>query len=274
MAKTKTTQHYFRKSNLAEIIDFGQNEFDGNFTLRVTNYTASIKAGNEKFFFANEPMDKTAFRYYQKINKELGGEIRETPGTIKYFDFSGMDRNQEITHLWCVDINSAYLSVLKNEKVITPETFGWINTTSRKNAKTKISRLKAVGMFAKNPLEVIYTNKEITKFSHERNPFQWVFFTACQKTGEAMELCKKELGDDYLFYWVDGIFTRKNPEKIVKILKTLGFQSKIEYVTKLKKTDKNIVFEKEGKQKILFLPQTYSEEIREFDLSLKNTITL
>ena len=56
-------------------------------------------------------------------------------------------------------------------------------------------------MFASNPMKLIFENGEITDFEQKRNPFAWVFFLACQKTGEAMEMCKKELGDDFLFYW-------------------------------------------------------------------------
>jgi regulatory protein YycI of two-component signal transduction system YycFG len=132
-------------------------------------------------------------------------------------------------------------------------------------------------MFASNPMKLIFENGEITDFEQKRNPFAWVFFLACQKTGEAMELCKKELADDFLFYWVDGIFFRNNKEKIAKIteiLKTLGFNSKLENVSNLRKSEKTLLFNKDGKEKILFLPQTNFEEMKEIKMKLGKYTTL
>lgn len=270
----KTHTRFYKKKNIQEILSFAKNEFEGNFLMKVTNYTCSIKNGKDRIFFGGEPTDTRAFRYFNKMNKEIGGELRDTPEKIKYHDFTGISQNEKIEDLYCVDINSAYLSVLKNEKVISEETYQYINSTSRKNKKSKLARLKSVGMFAKHPLEITYKNSEIEKYTNERSPFAWVFFLACQKTGEAMEIVKKEIAEDYLFFWVDGIFTRKNPEKIVEILKTLGFNSKIEIITNLKKSEKNIVYYKEGKQKLLFLPNNYSGEKREIEMNIENYTTI
>ena len=270
--------HYLRPMPIQQIIDFAKLEHDGNFTLKISNYTANLKAGEHNYLFAEDIIDTKAFRYYQKMNKQLGGEIREIPQNVKYHDFSGLTKSEEtIEDIICIDISSAYLSVLKNEKVISEETFDWINNTSTKNKKSKTARLKSVGMFASNPMKLIFENGEITDFEQKRNPFAWVFFLACQKTGEAMELCKKELGDDFLFYWVDGIFFRNNQEKIAKIteiLKTLGFKSKLENVNNLRKSEKTLLFNKDGKEKILFLPQTNFEEMKEIKMKLGKYTTI
>lgn len=263
---------------LQAIIDFAKKEHDGNFTLKISNYTASVKAGEHAYFFSEDVIDTKAFRYFQKMNKEVGGEIREIPTNVKYHDFSGLVNSEEtIEEILCIDISSAYLSVLKNEKIISENTFNWINNTSTKNKKAKTARLKSVGMFAKNPMKLIFEKGEIIEFDQTRNPFAWVFFLACLKTGEAMELCKKELGNDFLFYWVDGIFFRNNKEKIPKILeilKTLGFKSKQENVRNLRKSEKTLLFNKDGKEKILFLPKTNFEEMKEIKFTIPKYTTL
>jgi len=270
--------HYMRPMPIQKIIDFAKDQHDGNFTLKISNYTANLKAGEHNYLFAEDIIDTKAFRYYQKMNKQLGGEIREIPENVKYHDFSGLTKHNEIIEdILCVDISSAYLTVLRNEKVITQDTFNWINTTSTKNKKAKTARLKSVGMFASNPMKLIFENGEITNFEQNRNPFAWVFFLACQKTNEAMELCKKELGNDFLFYWVDGIFFRNNKEKIEKIteiLSTLGFKSKQEIVRNLRKSEKTLLFNKDGKEKILFLPQTNFEEMKQIKIKLGKYRTL
>jgi len=276
--KKHTYTHYFKPMPLQEIIDFARKEHDGNFKLKISNYTASVKAGDHAYFFSEDVIDTKAFRYFQKMNKEVAGEIREIPTNVKYHDFTGLVKSEEtIEDIICIDISSAYLTVLRNENIISENTFDWINTTSRKNKKAKTARLKSVGMFARNPMELIFENGEIKNFEQNRNPFAWVFFLACQKTGEAMEICKKELGEDFLFYWVDGIFFRNNKEKIpiiLEILKTLGFNSKQEIVSNLRKSEKTLLFNKEGKEKILFLPKTNFEEMKEIKFTIPKFTTL
>lgn len=276
--KEHTYTHYFKPMPLQQIIDYANKEHDGNFTLKISNYTASVKAGKHNYLFSEDIIDTKAFRYYQKMNKEVAGEIREIPTNVKYHDFTGLVKSEEIIEdIICIDISSAYLSVLRNENIISENTFDWINSTSTKNKKAKTARLKSVGMFAKNPMKLIFEKGEIKEFDQTRNPFAWVFFLACQKTGEAMEKCKKELGDDFLFYWVDGIFFRNNTEKIPKILeilKTLGFNSKQENVRNLRKSEKTLLFEKDGKEKILFLPKTNFEEMKEIKFTIPKYTTL
>jgi hypothetical protein len=68
--------------------------------------------------------------------------------------------------------------------------------------------------------------------------------------------------EKYLFYWVDGIFVKENPEIIVENLARQGFQSKIEIVENLRVYPKSIIYNKDGKEKILFLPQCNGEEIK------------
>lgn len=261
--------HHYNQMNLDEILNFGREQHNGNFTLKLTNYTATMETDTKKYIFASEQIDKKTFQFFNLINKDLGGELREAPAKLKYYDFTGIKENY-IENCFCVDINSAYLQVLKNEKIITEKTFSYIDSESRKTKGAKMARLKSVGLFAKNPVSMIYENNEIKELKQERNPFSWVFFLACQKTGEAMEIIKNEFPQDYLFYWVDGIYIKKNPEKIRKRLLQLGFPSKIENIKNLEKSEKNICYKKDKEEKILFLPKTYGEEIQEIKQSLTN----
>jgi hypothetical protein len=259
--------HHYYQMNMDEILKFGNEQHNGNFTLKLTNYTCTMETERKKYIFASEQVDKKTFQFFNLINKQIGGEIREIQGKIKYYDFTGMKENQ-IESCFCVDLNSAYLQVLKNEKVIDEKSFSFIDQESRKTKGAKMARLKSVGLFAKNPILMIYEKGEIKEFKQERNPFSWVFFLACKKTSEAMEIIKKEFPEEFLFYWVDGIFIRKNSDKIRERLLQLGFPSKIEFIKNLEKSEKNICYMKGKEEKILFLPKSYSEDIS----SIKETI--
>jgi hypothetical protein len=208
------------------------------------------------------------------MKKDVGGEIRSIPDRIKYFSFAGLKPGEEIERCYSVDINSAYLQVLKNEGIITENTFKLINDKTKVSAEAKIDRLKSVGMFARNPLEIIYKNKKVFLCEPDENPYSWVFFEACKKTTDAMEKIKKEMKKEFILYWVDGIFLRGNQDRAVNILGELNFPAKIEIIDNLRVIDGAVIYLKDGKEKMLFLPSSQKESHKEFIQKTKHATIL
>jgi hypothetical protein len=62
------------------------------------------------------------------------------------------------------------------------------------------------------------------------------------------------MNNNFLFYWVDGIFIKDNPREIKEKIEKMGYACKIEKINNLEVFEKNIVYFKNGKEKILFLP--------------------
>lgn len=256
------------------MVDFLTQETGGNFDLKLTGYTATAISGEHKWFFSDVLMKKDAFYFHNKIKKDIGGEIRDySKKDIQYYDFSGLYDNPfkwQPVGLKCVDINSAYLSALLREKIITEKTFKFIDTRSRRSKEAKMSRLKAVGMFAADPVIFIYRSGQPERIDPQGpGAFAWVFYHACKVIQDVMQEIKK---DDllFLFYWVDGYFTGADPEFIQKKINSLGFDSKIEKITDFQVYEKNIHYLKDGEPKILFLP---GEEKR-INFKPKSYITL
>lgn len=271
---TKKAKRTLMLKPITEIIDH-YKEFEDWFKIRLGNYSIQVETLDEKIFFTDVEMGPGAFAFFNIIKSDVGGEIRQMPERVQYFDFGGIKANQGIIdQCYCVDINSAYLTALLNEQVITQDTYQTINEKTRKNEKTKTDRLKAVGMFARNTIEIIYEKGEVSDLSTKENPFAWVFFQACKTTNDAMQAVKKWAKKDYLLYWVDGIFILNNPEEAVRILSSLGFESKIEIITNLEVVDGAVTYLKDGKQKILFLPRNTKADRKEFYGKLNNSTTL
>jgi hypothetical protein len=260
----------FRFKNLSEVIDYFADT-GVPFTLEASSYSIKVEQDGEKYFFSDTLGGLKPLIYYKKIEKQIQGEIREIPNGINYYDFSGIEKSMP-KQSFCVDINSAYLKSLLIENVIDQELFSEINFASKKSKSAKMDRLKAVGLFAKNSLVFQHNGEKIIDITQKTNPYSWVFFTACKKTTEAMKIVKKEMKDDFQMYWVDGIFLKNRPDKAIEILGNLGFESKIEKITNLRKTEKCVFYEKDGKKKFLFLPKTNSMEISEFKNKIKNAI--
>jgi hypothetical protein len=248
------TKREFLLSNLNDLIDYYSDE--KIFKIRLTNYSTKITVNDESIFLSDSKPDKEVFMLYNKMKSEILGEMRNEEKNYKYFCFSGL-RNFS-GDCSSVDINSAYLTVLKNEKIISEKTYNDI--FKRTQGKKKENRLKAVGMFAKNPTEIVYYNGKPFSIINKRDIYSWVFFLAVSETYKAMEAVKKELKREFLFYWVDGIFLRKNENKAIQILKDLNFESKIENIEKLENNDGIITYFKDQKEKMLFLPKNQKEE--------------
>lgn len=257
----KKRKREFNLCPLNEIVEYFKDE--PFLKIRITNYSTKVETETETYFFSEDKPDKNVFSFFNKMKTDIAGEYRNFKRYYKYFDFSGIKRAKK--DFYAVDINSAYLTVLKNEGLISENTYKHIFRAT--NGKNKDSRLKAVGMFAKNPIEIFYHRGKVFSIVSKKDPFEWVFFLAVQKTFEAMEAVKKEIGKDFLFYWVDGIFTNGDPEKIIGILKKYGFNSKIERIENFHYEKGFCSYLKDGKEKCLFLPKNQREEKSEF---LKN----
>ena len=243
-----------RPVTMQEIINYFNQNFD-SWRLKVTNYTSEVTAGENKYFFTNSPMSKKVFIYYNMIKGQIKGEVRDIEKDFQYYSFNGLEKAEKQESFYCVDINSAYLSVLLKEGIIDKERFELINKVAKKQ-----HRLKAVGMFAKEPIFINYENQ--IPVSYEKNPdaYKWVFYLCVRETRLAMEKVKELMNDEFILYWVDGIFLKGNPEKAIQILKDCGFESKIEKITDFKIHEKHLSFKKDGEQKILFLPRTRKVE--------------
>lgn len=268
--REQKTRRRFRLQSIHSTLDHFAS-IGEPFKIEFTNYSIKVETQDEKYFFSDSPQRLQPLVFYNKIKKEIAGEVRDTPANIKYFDFSGLKKKPPADCV-CVDINSAYLSSLLIDGIISESLFNEIDKKSRRNKHAKMDRLKAVGMFARNSVSFTSNGESYSNFETKRGPFAWVFFHACKKTTEAMQAVKKELKKEFLFYWVDGIFLKSGSEhRAVEILQNLGFKCKIEKIHDLRKTEKIIFYKKEKEQKFLFLPRNNSEELSEYRKQIKNS---
>ena len=250
-----TPKSYYRLKKLSEIIEQTKEE-SGNFKIKFTSTSASVEVSGEKIWYINSESSLRAIKIHNRIKKEIGDLHADIEQKADFFDFSGI--NKAPKNCYSVDINSAYLTVLKNEGLIKTDTFKQIIKQTSSKA-TKIDRLKAVGMFATCKIEMNFEEGKPEQVKLIENPQNWVFWLCCQKTTEAMKIIRENMPGDYLAYWVDGIFVKDNPYKAQEILKNLGFNSKIEKITELKKNKKSLTYKKDGIKKILFLPKKNDE---------------
>lgn len=210
-------------------------EFKKDFTLVTTGYTTEIHFKDQKFVFSNSLPDWKVFDCYNRIKKDVE-QSQIHIDTIPKIDISYYKINSFLKkpcaelpdHLVCLDLNSAYLSVLLNYGIISKDTFMYVQKSG------KLARLKSVGMLA--TLKTIETYKEgklsgkpESKFDpHKRN----IFFLACHEVGKLMEEIATMYKDEFFFYWTDGIYFdgNANLNRAKHIIQSKGFQCKEEHL--------------------------------------------
>lgn len=219
-----------------------------------TSHSASIKFKGLEYLFTEKITKSITFSAFKSIKSDIiksGIVIDFIPRIdVTYFSVNEWLKSKKETpdDCYCIDINSAYLTTLLINGMITEETF------QRVTHYGKEVRLKSVGMLATN--KNIFEYKEGKLVSHRMENDKYLrnyFFFCCHEVGKVMNEIAGRLQDDFLFFWVDGIYVRKKEraEEVRKLLSEHGYTSKVKHLI-----DVNFYSEKE----CLFF--SYKEELR------------
>lgn len=244
-----------------------------DFEIHQTSHSTTILFKGNSYLFVNKIASNMTFSAFNMIKKDIvksGIEIDHIPRfDIRYYSINEFLRSQQQIPDQCylIDINSAYLTCLLNAGMVTKETF------ERVSHYGKEVRLKSVGMLATNKNILKYkegklVSHDLQSDSHLRN----YFFYCCYQTGQVMNSIADELGNDFLFYWVDGIFIRsKSKVEFVKSkLSEFGFNSKVKTLkdVNFKNIGENMHFiytdELKNKRKKYVIPYFNEENARNF----------
>jgi hypothetical protein len=250
-------------------------------------YSAYIKTinGNYKYKFITKLQSKKTFIGYAKILKDLKRDeisvlLSDLKDNVKesnniYYSqeiYSSCDYDNAI----CVDLNSAYLQALYNLSLITADTKKWIETNLSKS-----ERLVCVGLLAKQK-EILHFNKaRIQQDYKEQSKNRFIFNAVIQEVANVMHKVKSNHLDDFIAYWVDGIYLKNEwiALDVVNEFEKAGFPCKIENITNFKSRFKfnymEYTYKKDGKYKILNLPiKRVNENMRKNLLSMVNNYRL
>jgi hypothetical protein len=236
------------------------------FEVKCTNYTTEVIQNEISFLFsASKKTNFRLFGTYQTLKSQVKNIITPSyEGLISYFrlNLNNILNNNSsiiIPTVINIDITAAYATTLLNKKYIDKKLFTKIT------ALPKIERLAVVGMLA--------TKKHIFEFkqgeqincrvetdAQKRN----IFFEASHAVNEIMEQCAIIAGEDFLFFWVDGIYlkTDRHKNKIQEFIAASQYNYKTEIL-------KNFTAEiKENKT--IFVTYEKGEKIKTFNLPISN----
>lgn len=142
------------------------------------------------------------FAAYNKIKSDIKLlPVKVDYEYVKYHNTGFIYDKIYCDKVYMVDVSSCYATILKNKGLISVETYNYLCSIPKKE------RLAAVGMMAgrKNVFS-INEKGEIANHVVKKSEYADYFFYCVQETYRIMDECKRLLGNDYLFSWVDAIY--------------------------------------------------------------------
>jgi len=205
-----------------------------NYKIHHGTYTTKVETDLGVLKYPTTSFSNRVFIAANKIRRdvlqsEVGQEIMLGNYDKNNYDNDSKVENYRSDSLYNIDISGAYASCLYLSGLITHETYHYLNKLA------KDERLPACGMLAKSHTTWTYEKGECIDVEVIRAATAPVFYYLIAEVNHAMQACKWELGHDFLFYWVDGIFfkpqtSKRKIKKVEEILMDRGYRYKYEHV--------------------------------------------
>lgn len=233
------------------------------YSVTYTNYTTKIE-GVKSCYFVSGLQSFKAFSAYQKVKQDILKRIPESSypvvnmNELMYYK-EGLEPGN-FPEVFNVDLKNAYAQLFFNTGIITKETFAYLRTLPKKD------RLVSLGMLASRKRKFTYIGEQMIEEPIEiKSPLSSFFFYAVQSVGVILNRCREIAGNDFLFFWVDGIYL-KTPEKLPEIenyLNAISHPYAIENLTNWNCIQRKnlffVTYKKDGNDKTFFVPRTQSE---------------
>ena len=229
-----------------------------------STYTLTISSECVNIKFIQNMQTQRAFIAGNMIKADIKDKPRPIVPDLKYFDFNkdSILMKAKNKQVYNIDIKSAYANALKNNGYISDRTFSMLASLSKRD------RLASVGMLASKKCWSEYDGTgNAVKYYEEVAPTSSFFFFCVHAINVIMDEIKQAIGDDFLFYWVDGIFfTGDRVQQIEQILFNKGYPFSFCKIDNLEIVQTNkvrtLIYTKEQEKKTLSLPNYNKKRLR------------
>jgi hypothetical protein len=232
--KKQNAATMFKNPQLQESIIKQYKEAGLDFQVKHSNYNTQIIGQESVIKFIQTEHSIKVFIAYNKIVADLKKsdktvEILQGEWSTENFDSKNGLKPCSYKTVLNLDITSAYPYCLFINKLITLDTFNYLM------ALPKNERLPAIGMIAKKSVWIDYQKGKATTWDVKTGEYANIFFFVIQQITDLMAWAADIAGDDFLFYWVDGIFlkptiSKKKLQEITGIFAEQGYYYKYENV--------------------------------------------
>jgi len=187
-----------------------------DFTYTATNNTVIIREGNCRYIYSDsEQYNLKTLHLFTRIRKEVLRNIEDKKLDVPYARSSDVDyyayskqlyrvkTEAAFDDIWELDINMAYYNAAHALGYISKEFYDECKNLD------KSMRLRLIGSIAIMKTKFIYKSGVLDDVQQVTNPvLRSAWFHICKYVADAMRDMAKILGNDFMFYWVDGIVFR------------------------------------------------------------------
>jgi len=168
------------------------------------------------------------------------------PIDIRYVDVCKHIPESKFENVIEIDINQAYWETAFKLGVISESLYKEGGKSSKKISK--IGRLISLGSLARKEVKYTYQGRKLIKDKTTRSDLtENIWYSICKRVSDLMSEAKDIAGEDFILYWVDGIYLKYNSGKVaqkVKMFKEYDYE--VEFKEKLIVTyseDQVVVFD-------------------------------
>lgn len=244
-----------RSRKLAKIIKYAQfmSEHNMPFTLSACNgkYQITSEHINDKMYERGDWLIPPILGFINKLGAYVKNNAISARFTQQYFEsdviyMEALKRpaGTVIYDLVEIDIDAAYWTTAYQLGAISPELYflegleekieefkqnnPWLKEETDKLLKR--ARLIALGSLAKKTIHYEFKGKQLIKSYTERKlETENIWFTVCKRVSDVMIEVMNTVGDNCIFFWVDGIYV-KNDRSVIEvtenIFKKYGYKCK------------------------------------------------
>jgi hypothetical protein len=186
-----------------------------DFCIKNSSYSTIIETETNQVRFITNNYSNAVFMAAQKIKSDvtksdLGKSIMAGHYSTSNYDSANGQPDGRWDKIINIDITSAYATCLLNSKLISKETYLFL----QKIPKTE--RLPAMGMLARNQLIINFEKGEPVSNERFTADTAQIFFYIISEINKMMQTVMQMAGDHFLFYWVDGVFLKQDiPVKLL-----------------------------------------------------------
>ena len=229
VSNLKTKAQFLQDMN----IPFKLVKSGSSFTLHSDLFSESARKKN-KLFTAQDLSFVNKVRNHIENNdiNDLFYKKLYTESEIDYIQVSPKMKEGDVyTNVYCIDLTAAYWRTAYLLGIIDKNIYQLGENMS------KPVRLASLGSLAKRKTTWDFDGKSYSRENVVLSPHSNLWFAICKRVSDIMTKAKIALGDDFYFYWVDGIYfrdTEANKDKVLKIFREFDYQSKPESIEWIK----------------------------------------
>lgn len=231
-----------------------------NTTIQLFSDTGDIKTKSDEYSIEELNFIKAVKHHIIKNELYLPYQGKRVP-KVTYFQYGKkVKQGNHYENVANIDITGAYwqtaymLGLLPEhlyQKGLEPAVYE--DHTYMKNGKEitkrkvvsgtrKQVRLAAIGSLAKKKKVYTYdgvNERQVEVIRSEKTEVLWDVI--CNKVGQCLVDVARACGDDFIFFWVDGVYVNKRAtKKVIALFKKWGYESKVNQLKSIDVTEKNI----------------------------------